>query len=65
MELQQWQVLWTERVKPQHLPTLHTTATAQTISNATVEDMFITFDKIQCETGLGWATLHIIHKDMI
>jgi hypothetical protein len=65
MELQQWQILWTERVKPQHLATLCTTATVQTISNATVEDMLITFDKIQGEIGLGWATLHIIYEDMI
>jgi len=55
----------TERVKPQHLATMRTTATVQTISNATVEDTLITFDKIQCETSLGWATLHIINKDMI
>jgi hypothetical protein len=53
-----------ERVKPQHLATLRTTATVQ-ISNATVEDTIITFDKIRCETSLGWATLHIIHKDMM
>jgi hypothetical protein len=65
MELQQWRGLWTERVKPQHLATLCATATVQTISNVTVEDSCITFDKIQCETGLGWATLHIIHKDLI
>jgi len=65
MELQEWQGLWTERVRPQHLATLRGTATVQTISNATLEDTCITFDKIKCETGLGWVTLHIIHKDMI
>jgi hypothetical protein len=27
--------------------------------------MLITFDKIQGEIGLGWATLHIIYEDMI
>jgi hypothetical protein len=65
MELQQWQGLWTERVKPQHLATLRATATVQTISNVTVEDTCIIFDKIKCETGFDWATLHIIRKDLI
>jgi hypothetical protein len=51
--------------KPQHLVTLRATATVQTISSVTVEDTCITFDTIQYETLLGWATLHISHKDLI
>jgi len=45
MELRPWQGLWTGRVKPQHLATLCAKATLQTISNVTVEDTCIAFDK--------------------
>jgi len=45
MELQQWQGLWTERVKPHYLATMCATATLQTISNVTLEGTCITFDK--------------------